>query len=223
MAFGVAGTAAALILALSCGAATVDARQSAEASSGEVETDSDPTRPVFVSIRPEFYNFDQRDTQLLIVRYDSAVRRTVILRFEVPAARSDDGEHATSGLGDAYGQVLIVPYASGRFAVVAGSGPGLATATDARLGGDKWVLTPIAAPLWRLRRGLAYLKLQNFTSVAGSDNRQSVNYLLVTPTIIHAVGDAWWLLADTETKTNWRQDGRTGVKSGLQFGRHMTK
>jgi hypothetical protein len=222
MVFGAGRTAGALILALACGVATVDARQSTSPSRVDVETDSDPTRPVFVSVRPEFYNFDQRDTQLLIVRYDTAFRRVLILRFEVPAARSDFGEHATSGLGDAYGQFLLVPYASGRFAVVAGSGLVLPTATDARLGADKWVLTPIAAPLWRFARGLAYLKLQNFTSVAGADSRPSTNYLLVTPTFIHAVGGAWWVLADTETKTNWREDGRTGVKSGLQIGRHIT-
>jgi hypothetical protein len=222
MALGVARTAGALILALAWGVAPVDARQSTSSSSADVETDSDPTRPVFVSLRPEFYNFDRRDTQLLIVRYDTAFRRILILRFEVPAARTDSGERATSGLGDAYGQFLLVPYTSGRFAVVVGSGLVLPTATDARLGGDKWVLTPIAAPLWRFARGLAYLKLQNFTSVAGADSRPSANYLLVTPTFIHAVGGAWWVLADTEIKTNWREDGRTGVKSGLQIGRHIT-
>ena len=109
MAFGVARTAGALILALACGLADRHARQSTSPSKGDVETDSDPTRPVFVSVRPEFYNFDRRDTQLLIVRYDTAFRRILILRFEVPAARSDFGEHAASGLGDAYGQFLLVP------------------------------------------------------------------------------------------------------------------
>ena len=29
----------------------------------------------------------------------------------------------------------------------------------------------------------------------------------------------WWVMLDTETKTNWEDDGRTGVKSGVQVGR----
>jgi hypothetical protein len=187
----------------------------------EIETDSDPTRPVFVSVRPEFYNADRQHRQLLIGRYDTAFRRRVIVRLEVPVVRTDDGQRAISGLGDAYGQFLLVPYASGRFAMVVGSGFILPTAVDSRLGGGKWVLAPVTAPLWRFSRGLFYVKLQNFTSVAGDEARQPVNYLLVTPTFIRAVGGAWWLLADAETKTNWREDGRTGVKTGVQIGRRI--
>ena len=209
-----------LVLLVVVGLAPAAAQQTSPPSA-EVETDSDPTRPVFVSVRPEFYNFKGQHRQLLIGRYDSRFRKALILRFELPAVRSDNGLNATAGLGDAYGQFLLVPYASGRFALVTGSGLLLPTATDQRLGAGKWMLAPVAAPLWRLSRGLAYLKLQNFTSVAGDSNRPDVNYLLVTPTLIHAVGRAWWVLADTETKTNWRANQETGVKSGLQLGRRI--
>jgi hypothetical protein len=217
--FRLTRTAVALIPLLALFARPADGRQATP--TGEVETDSDPTRPVFVSVRPEFHNFDGRDTQLLIGRYDTALRRAVILRFELPAARTDNGLNATAGLGDAYGQFLLVPYKAGRLAVVAGSGVLLPTATDERLGGGKWMLAPLAAPLWRLARGLAYVKLQNFTSLGSDGNRPDVNYLLVTPTLIRAMGQDWWLLADTETKTNWRAGQQTGVKSGLQIGRRI--
>jgi len=190
-------------------------------SPGEVETDSDPTRPVFVSLRPEFHNFDGQHRQLLIGRYDTVWWRVLILRFEVPVVRVDDGQRTATGLGDVYGQFLFVPYASGRFAVVVGNGVVLPTAVDGRLGGRKWVLAPIAAPLWRFSRGLAYIKLQNFTAVADHGGGPPVNYLLVTPTFIRVVGRAWWVLADTETKTTWRADGRTGIKSGVQIGRRI--
>lgn len=221
MASRVARTAGAPILALVFGVVPADARQRTPLVSGEVETDSDPTRPVFVSVRPEFYNFDGQHRQILIGRYDTAFRGSVILRFEIPAVRTDGGEQATAGLGDAYGQFLLVPYASGRFAVVVGSGFVLPTATDARLGGAKWILAPVAAPLWRFSRGLGYVKLQNFLSVGGDDGRAPVNYLLLTPTLIRAIGSGWWVLVDTETKTNWREDRQTGVKSGLQVGRRI--
>jgi hypothetical protein len=215
----VARTAFAVIVLLAPGGLPAAAGQT-PGSPGEVETDSDPTRPVFVSLRPEFHNFDQQHRQLFIGRYDTRWR-VVILRFEAPIVRTDDGQRATTGLGDVYGQFLLVPYASPRFAVVIGNGVILPTAVDSRLGGGNWVLAPIASPLWRFSRGLAYVKLQNFTSVGGPGDGPPINYLLVTPTFIRGMGRAWWVLADTETKTNWREDGRTGVKSGLQIGRHI--
>jgi hypothetical protein len=212
----IARTGGAGVLALLLGQVPVAAQQATPQPSGE-----DPTRPVFVSVRPEFFNFEGQHRQLLIGRYDSRFRQRVILRFEVPLVRTEIDGHATGGLGDAYAQFLVVPYGSGRFALVTGSGFLLPTATDEVVGGGKWVLAPVVAPLWRHARGLFFVKLQNFTSVGGDDSRPDVNYFLVTPTFIRAVGSAWWVLADTETKTNWRADGRTGVKSGLQVGRRI--
>jgi hypothetical protein len=214
-----ARTALAVILLLAMCTRTATGRQTTPAS--EVETDSDPTRPVFVSVRPEFHNVEGQQRQVLIGRYDTSLWRVVILRFEVPIVRTDTGQRTAAGLGDAYGQFLLVPYHSGRFAVVAGSGLILPTATDAALGGGKWVLAPLVAPLWRFSRGLFYLKVQHFTPAGGDDDRRRVNQLLVTPTLIRAVGSAWWVLADTETKTSWQEDGRTGVNSGLQIGRRI--
>jgi hypothetical protein len=222
MSFRVARTGGVLILMLVLGHRAA-AQETTPPAGGGVESDSDPTRPVFVSVRPEFYRLDRQRRQVLVGRYDTAFGRSIILRFELPAVRTDDGRRETSGLGDAYGQFLLVPYASGRFAMVTGSGVVIPTATDERLGGGQWVLAPVAAPLWRLSRDLIYLKLQNFTSAGGDGTRPRANYLLVTPTFIHAVGSAWWVLADTEMKTDWREGGRTGVKSGLQVGRRIAR
>ncbi len=140
----------------------------------------------------------------------------------MPAVRTDDGQRATSGLGDAYGQFLLVPYASGRFAMVVGNGFILPTAVDSRLGGGKWVLAPVTAPLWRLSRGLFYVKLQNFTSVGRRRRPAAESTISWSRRRSSAPSErAWWLLADAETKTNWREDGRTGVKTGVQIGRRI--
>jgi hypothetical protein len=64
-----------------------------------------------------------------------------------------------------------------------------------------------------------FVKVQNFISVAGDADRADVNFLLLTPLFVHAVGRNWWVLLDSETKTKWTDGGRTGVKSGFQFGR----
>jgi hypothetical protein len=194
-------------------------------------TDSDPTRPIFFSIRPEFYRIaDQSWRSLLIARYDQAVvrrrrwfsgKRGLLLRFEAPLAVASTAPGDTSaGLGDLYGQVLLVPLISGRFGVVAGTGLSIPTATNARLGSGKWTLAPVVAPLWFMPGGgLAYLKVQEFMSIAGAADRADVNFLLVTPTVIRRVGRSSWILADTETRTDWQRDGTTSVKSGIQFGR----
>jgi hypothetical protein len=192
--------------------------------------DSDPTKPVLFSIRPEFSRFDADFSRLtLIFRYDRAQfakrrwlpgRRGTILRFEVPLARMQVDEAAGEmGLGDAYGQLLLVPYMSRTFALVAGSGLIMPTATGNLLGAGKWVVAPATGPVWFLRgRGMVFLKLQNFVSVAGDARRPDINFLLVTPTLIRTFQRRWWMLADSETRTDWLGDRRTSVKSGLQIG-----
>jgi hypothetical protein len=64
-----------------------------------------------------------------------------------------------------------------------------------------------------------FVKLQTFTSIAGDPRRPDANRLFVTPTLIHAIQQDWWVLVDSETKTDWELGGRTGVKSGVQVGR----
>jgi len=216
-----ARAAAALACALAvCPAAAQDTR-----------SDSDPTRPILFSVRPEFYNAGGGVSRsLFIVRYDAAMtrrrrwlggKRGLLLRFEMPLASAGAPSRGVeNGLGDAYGQVLLVPYLSGRSAFVVGSGLSMPTATGDSLGSGKWTIAPAAAPVWFIRgRGMAYVKVQNLSSFAGDAARPTFNFLLITPTLIATVGRRAWILVDTETKTDWRSGGRTGVKSGVQIGR----
>jgi hypothetical protein len=199
--------------------------------SPEVETDSDPTRPVFISLRPEYYSLsDDVDQQSLILRYDARALTSlrpahgapgIILRFELPFVVADVRDDVAYGLGDLYAQFFLLPYATRRFALAVGSGFLLPTATDEMVGTGKWVLAPVMAPVWRFPRGMFFIKVQNLTSIAGDGSRPDINHLLITPVFIRAVGSSWWVLADTETKTKWADDGRTGVKSGLQLGRRL--
>ena len=193
-------------------------------------TDSDPTRPIFFSVRPEFYRVtDSVWRTLFIARYDKAMvrkrrwfsgKRGLLLRFEAPfAIAGTPPGNTTAGLGDLYGQVLLVPYVQGRFAFVAGSGLSIPTATSKSLGSGKWTLAPVIAPVWFMRgSGMAYVKLQEFVSVGGAADRPDVHFLLITPTVIRRVGGASWILVDTETRTDWMRDGTSGVKSGIQLG-----
>jgi hypothetical protein len=199
----------------------------------EARTDSDPTKPVLFSLRPEFYRVaDGVWRTQAIARYDQALQRNrrwlggkrgLLFRMELPVATGEvPAAPRASGLGDGYAQMLLVPRQSGRFVLVAGSGLVLPTATSNLLGGGQWIVAPAVLPVWMLRGvGLAYVKVQDFVSVAGDDRRPSVHFMLVTPTFIRTLGRGSWLLLDSETKTDWRTH-RTGVKSGVQYGRLLS-
>jgi len=203
---------------------------SAGAFAQTAPTDSDPTRPIFVSLRPEFYRVadDVWRTQV-IVRYDTAAlrnrrwlggQRGILVRLELPAVAAAAPSVGTEGgIGDAYGQLLVVPRLGRRFTYVVGTGLFVPTATDTLIGGGKWTLAPAAAPVWFLPGGgLFYVKFQNFSSFAGDSDRADVNFFLITPTLIRGIGRRSWVLVDSETMSDWRQDGRTSIKSGVQLG-----
>jgi hypothetical protein len=208
--------------------------QTAEAADEELTEETNPTRPVLFSIRPELYNPSSTVTQAsLIFRYDQAMlrarrwlpgKRAVILRFEVPIAETHVvGTTRQAGLGDIYGQILLVPHLTTTGAFVVGTGLIVPSASNDWLGAGKWVLAPAAGPAWFFGgRGMLFIKFQNFVSVAGNSYRPDVNFLLITPIFVHTVVRRWWVLADSETKTNWLKNARTGVKSGVQVGRHVS-
>jgi hypothetical protein len=226
---------AAFVLALWLGVTGGAAAQNAAPPPAPPDTeqeqadDSNPTRPVLFSIRPEWYSRTPDVTQAaVILRYDQLTLRgrpwvpgrRAILRFELPTtATRVTGVPTQTGIGDAYAQVLLVPSLSRRVALVAGSGVLIPTATDSLLGSGKWALAPAAGPLFLVPRGLVFVKVQDFVSIAGDDNRPDFHYLLITPIWLRAVGRRSWVMLDSETKTNWLDGRRTGFKSGVQVGR----
>jgi hypothetical protein len=212
-------------------AAAVDSQTPPERLAEPLRSDADPTRPVFFSIRPELYGLGGGDAtrSALIFRYDRAQlrqrrwlpgKRGVITRFELPVATVAGTGTTRAGLGDAYGQLLVAPYFTSRFAFVAGSGLRVPTATDPLLGAGKWVVVPTAAPVWFFgRKAIFVILVQNLTSVAGDATRPDLNVLQTTPTYVHTFVGRWWLLADSAARTDWRRNQKTSVTSGLQLGR----
>jgi hypothetical protein len=204
---------------------------SARAQEPQTKTDSDLTRPILYSIRPEYFRVGDDTWRMQVVnRYDTAIRRNrlwlggkrgMLLRVELPVATGElPSTGNQTGLGDAYGQVLAIPFNNGRFAYVLGTGLFLPTATERILGTGKVTLAPAFAPIWFLHgRGMFYVKLQDFISIAGAADRPDASFLLITPTLMHTLPRRSWILIDTETTTNWHQNGKTGVKSGVQVGK----
>ena len=204
-----------------------------DASDPSLRNDNNPTRAVFFSVRPEFYApTGELKQAALVLRYDRAAlvkrrwlpgRRGVVFRIELPVSGAQVSGATNVGLGDAYAQMLLIPYISRRFAFFAGSGLIVPTATSTTLGLGKLVVAPAAGPIWFFARGLVFVKVQYLDSIAGDSSRPDVRRLLVTPVVIHTIGTRWWILADSETNTNHLRDDRTDLKSGVQFGRVVTR
>jgi|1186.fasta_scaffold63887_2 hypothetical protein len=225
------GIAVALVAACASRGLAQPAENPPAAAANVLRNDSDPTRPVLFSLRPEIYSPNRDVTQTaLIFRYDRAQlrqrrwlpgKRGVISRFEMPLTTTAVSGGATQvGLGDAYAQLLVSPYFTRTFAFVVGTGLRVPTATDPLLGTGKWIIAPAAAPVWFFsNRGIFLVKLQNFSSFAGDAQRPNYNFFLLTPTYVHTLSPRWWILLDGETKTDWERSNATSVKGGVQIGR----
>jgi hypothetical protein len=91
------------------------------------------------------------------------------------------------------------------------------------LGGGKWTIAPILAPVWFIpRQRYAFVKFQEFESFAGPSSRPDVSFLLVTPTFLTRMWQRYWVLVDSESRTDWTRGSVTSFKSGLLVGTMFT-
>jgi hypothetical protein len=196
--------------------------------------DTNPTKPVFLSIRQEYYDqLSERWTNLLMVRTDKVVLKEtqslrpkgIILRVDLPISTSHFSDKAATGLGDMYVQGLFFPHLRNTFTFAAGTGFFFPTATDSILGQGKWQAAPLAVPIWIFpqSKGFFLSKFQDVISFAGNGNRPDIHYLLITPTLMWRYSRKSWILLDTEGKINWQLDNKSSFRSGLQFGRMFNR
>jgi hypothetical protein len=231
----VAAAAGSFALLLFAGRARAQATPDAgtAALSAGVGQDTDPTKPVLFSFREEYYELPNGNwINNFILRKDDLVwkettfpgqARGVLLRMELPETTAHFGGESEGGLGDGYVQALLLPRLSGPFMLAAGTGLVLPTATERVLGSGKWTIAPILAPLWFIpRQRYAFVKFQEFESFAGPSSRPDVSFLLVTPTFLTRVLQRYWVLVDSESRTDWTRGSVTSYKSGLLVGTMFT-
>lgn len=200
----------------------------------EARDEADPTQSVFFSVRNEYFNLnDEAWTNSLILRSDRIFFRKrrklggklgILTRVDLPLVTTGVSGSTHAGLGDLYGQVLYVPWLAPGFALGLGSGLTFPIATQRTLGGGKWRVAPLAAPIWFFpkRKGFFLVKLQEFVSFAGDSDRPDSNHLLTTPTLVYRVRPRWWILLDTEIKTDWERDNQLSFRTGFQLGRVLS-
>jgi hypothetical protein len=151
--------------------------------------------------------------------------RNFVARFDIPFVAADSGRRKEEGLGDLYGQFLLTPYRKDNFYLAVGSGLTLPTASHDMLGGGKWQVVPTVAPIWRFQdpKALFVVKIQDFISFAGQDDRANIHYMTVTPVLAMPIAEQWWVAVDTEAKVNWEKDNTWSFKSGLIILRMWSK
>jgi hypothetical protein len=193
--------------------------------------DSDPTRPVFWSLREEYYNLPgQIWNNAFVLRLDHAYlnknppffsKRGILTRFDIPAVVACRPDKTSAGLGDFYGQAVLVPFFMNQLALAGGTGISVPTATDSRLGTGKLTISPLFAPVWFIpKRGFIFVKVQDYISVAGNKERSDLHYMTITPLMIWRFkGSRYWIQLDGESFTNWKANAHTGYRAGFLFGR----
>jgi len=203
------------------------------ASESAAGRDSDPTRPVFWSFREEFYDLKNGAWRnVFLFRADKVIlkerpwggKRGAILRLDVPLAVTNIGGETQGGLGDIYGQFVLVPVVTRKVVFGAGSGVVVPTATSSTTGAGKFTVAPIAGVLFPVhRRSYFLLKMQDYISVAGDDARADVHYLATTPYLLVLLKKRWWLQLETEAKTNFEASADTSFKSAVAIGRMLNR
>ena len=201
------------------------------ADSDAAGNDSDPTKPVVFSPRYEYFNL-RNDVSIgnLILRSDRPFSRILpdgrklpvaILRFDLTFVTAQLPGETTTGRGDFYAQTIFLPYLSRKFALAIGPAISIPTATQDVLGTGKWTAAPLIAPIWFFARkmGFVFVKVQDYSSFAGDESRPDIHAVTVTPTILRRLGHGWWMVGDSESRTDFKTD-LTSFKSGLLVG-HM--
>ena len=150
------------------------------------------------------------------------ITRTIIPVVSQPEFISDQGRE--TGLGDINMSLFFSPKKSGE--VTWGIGPvfQFPTATDGRLGKDKWC-AGIAGVALKMKGPWVYGALvNNIWSFAGDDERDDVNQTLIQPFINYNLAGGWYYSFAPIITADWEadSDNRWTVPLGLGVGRVTT-
>jgi hypothetical protein len=198
---------------------------------GQGGADSNPLKVVLLQLRNEYYHLNDGNWQnALLIRSDKVVLKKgrwggklgVMTRVDIPimTAEIDSATHA--GLGDVYGQFTEVPFLTPQFGLFAGTGLSVPSATYKTLGTGKWTIAPLGGPVYFFgrRRGLAFIKVQEYLSFAGDSTRPDIKYLLVTPLVMWNFNRMTWMEFLEESHTDHLNSNSTWFKAGIKLG-HM--
>ncbi len=133
----------------------------------------------------------------------NVITRTIVPIVSQPQLRS--GQDRETGLGDTTFTAFLSPVRPG--SVIWGVGPVflLPTASDDRLGADKWGLGPSAVFLSMPGNWVIGSLFSNVWSTGGS-GREDVNLFTWQPFVNYNLPDGWYLTSSPLITANWEAD-----------------
>ncbi|HJR22859.1 MAG TPA: transporter [Dongiaceae bacterium] len=127
------------------------------------------------------------------------------------------------GLSDTLQSLFFSPVEPGPGGVIWGVGPALLlpTATDERLGTEKWGAGPTAVALLQEGPWTVGTLANHIWSYAGDDDRQDVSQTFIQPFVAYALGDGQTIGLNSESTYNWKTEEWT-VPVNLQYTKVFT-
>lgn len=132
-----------------------------------------------------------------------------------------DGQGSEYGLGDITQSFLFAPQSDSSFLYGAGPVFLLPTATDERLGTDKWGAGPALLGIYMKGPWVAGALVQNIWSFAGDSSRADVNSFLLQYFVNYNFQNGVYLTTSPIITANWEadSDNRWTVPFGLGIGK----
>ena len=111
-------------------------------------------------------------------------------------------------MGDIQQALFFSPRKPGSSSFLWGAGPifQLPTATDERLGTEKWSAGPAAVGLTVHGPWVAGALVQNIWSFAGDSDRDDVNQMLIQYFVNYNLPNGWYLTSSPIVTANWKAD-----------------
>ena len=148
------------------------------------------------------------------------ITRTILPILWIPDYSQESGMYS-SGLGDISFTAFYAPANQG---VTWGVGPvlDLPTGGDKR-GAQKWALGPSAVVLVQPGDWTFGALVNNVWSIAGDENRQDVNKMLLNLFVVYQLGNGWYVNSTPIITANWKAESgqQWTVPLGAGFGKLM--
>ena len=125
------------------------------------------------------------------------------------------------GLGDITLSLFLSPKSEGKFTWGAGPVAVFPTATDDKLGSDKWSIGPTAVGLYQTGPWLFGGLVGQFWSFAGDDDRRDVSSFYIQPFLNYNLPQGWYLTSSPLISANWK--AKSGQKWRVPVGAGVGK
>jgi len=143
--------------------------------------------------------------------------RTIIPLISQPIGKTE----SQFGLGDIALSLFLTPRKPGKLIWGVGPAVGLATATDASLGSEKWSAGPAIIALIQPKGWTIGLTVQNTWSFAGKEERADINAFFCNAFIVKNLAKGWYVNSAPIITANW--DAVEGEKWLVPIGAGVGK